>query len=277
MGILGRLGSLVRANVDDLITQSEDPEKMLSQALREMAVQLVDIRKKVIVAAADERRFRQDWQRELERARHWKERAMMAVRHGEDGLAKEALLRRREHEALAEEYQRQWEAQRRGVDQLRVALQALDHKIRDARHRRGLLLAKLRRAEAQKAIQETLSGLETASAFETLDRIERRVEQMEAEADAAAELNEQMTGDVLRQRFAALEAGEVDVDLLDLKAEMGLLPRGEPTVVALLEANAGRGRPSRSARGERAAPASTELVPVYVDEGWEVRAASSGR
>lgn len=242
MGIFNRLGSLFRANVDDLISRSEDPEKMLNQVLHEMSYQLVEVRKRIVVAVADERRFRAQWEAEVEQTRHWKQRAAMAVRAGDDQLAKEALLRRREHEGLAEEFQKQWEAQRQGVDQLKTAFHRLDAQVREAKRKKGLLLAKKRRAEAQQLIQQTLSGLTDDSALETLSRIEHRIDQVEAEADAQAELNEQMTGDVLNQRFAALEAGEVDLDLLELKQEMGLIESGSHSADPLPSAERERSR-----------------------------------
>jgi phage shock protein A len=226
MGIFNRLGSLLRANVDDLISRSEDPEKMLNQALLEMSHQLIEARKQVIVAIADERRFRKMWEAELTRARSWKDKARLAVLHGDDALAKEALFRRREHEDLAAEYQRQWESQRRGVDQLKDALRRLDAKLGEAKRKKTLLVAKQRRALAQQAIQETLSGLSEASALETFQRMEARIEQLEAEAEASAEMNEQLTGDTLAQRLQSLElSAGLDLDLLELKDEMGLLPR----------------------------------------------------
>ncbi|MEP7052451.1 MAG: PspA/IM30 family protein, partial [Pseudomonadota bacterium] len=81
------------------------------------------------------------------------------------------------------------------------------------------------RAEAQKAIQETMTGLKNASAFETFDRMAGRIEQMEAEAEAHAELNEEASGDTLAHKFRELEVTKgADEDLTALKRKMGLLP-----------------------------------------------------
>lgn len=225
MGIFSRLESLVRANVDDLISRSEDPERMLNQAILEMGYHLVEARKKVIVAIADEKRLRAQWEAEVKRAKAWKDKAMLAVRHGDDALAKEALLRRREHEELSAEFQRQWESQRRGVDQLKVALGQLNTKLGEARRKKNLLLAKQRRALAQQMIQETMSNLSQSSALATFERMEHRINQLEAEADATAEMADQLTGDTLALRIAQLESSsEVEIELLELKDEMGLLP-----------------------------------------------------
>ncbi len=241
MGIFSRLGQLIKSNINELISRSEDPEKMLNQVIIDMNNQLVEARKQVAVAIADEKRLRKQWEAELNLSRDWKKKAMMAVRAGDDGLAKEALQRKKEHEELSEQYQKQWETQKQGVEQLKGALRQLNNKIEEAKRKKGLLIAKKKRAQAQKTIQETMSGLAEASAFETFERMEKRIDQMEAEAEAASELAGQMTGDTLAQKFDQLEASSgSDMDLLELKEEMGMLPAAseEDEELALLKAAA---------------------------------------
>ncbi|MFO7180823.1 MAG: PspA/IM30 family protein, partial [Pseudomonadota bacterium] len=113
------------------------------------------------------------------------------------------------------------------------ALRALNGKIEEAKRKKNLLIARKKRAEAQRAIQETLSGLRNASAFEAFDRMAGKIEQMEAEAEAQAELHEQFTGDTLATRFGELEAMHgVDDELLALKRKMGLAPPEPPPAQA---------------------------------------------
>lgn len=242
MGIFSRLGQLIKSNINDLISRSEDPEKMLNQVIIDMNNDLVEARKQVAVAIADEKRLRKQWESELNLSRDWKKKAMMAIRAGDDALAKEGLQRKKEHEELAEQYQKQWEQQKNGVEQLKGALKQLNSKIEEAKRKKGLLIAKKKRAEAQKTIQETMSGINEAGAFEVFEKMENKIEQLEAEADAQAELAGQMTGDTLAQKFEQLEAGSgVDMDLLELKEEMGMLPAAsseEDEELALLKAAA---------------------------------------
>lgn len=100
MGVFSRIGDLFKSNVNDLVSRSEDPEKMLNQALIEMSYRLTEARKQVMVAVADERRLRKQWEAELELTQKWKDKAKLAVRHGDDELAKQALFRRKQHEEL---------------------------------------------------------------------------------------------------------------------------------------------------------------------------------
>jgi phage shock protein A len=225
MGIFARLARLIQSNINDLISKSEDPEKMLNQIVIDMNTQLIEAKKQVAASIADEKRLQKQGEQERATAKEWERRAMMAVRASDDNLAKEALARKKEHEQLAEQYQLQWQKQKQAVDQLKLALRALNAKIEEAKRKKTLLIARKKRAEAQKSIQETMSGLRNASAFEAFDRMANKIDQLEAEAEAGAELAEEYSGDVLAHKFDMLEASHgADSDLVALKRQMGVLP-----------------------------------------------------
>jgi phage shock protein A len=104
----------------------------------------------------------------------------------------------------------------------------LNDKIEEAKRKKNVLVARKKRAEAQKAIQETMHGLKDQSAFETFDRMAGKIDQLEAEAEAAGELQEEYTGDVLASKFQSLERGAgADEELAALKRKMGMLPPEE--------------------------------------------------
>ena len=233
MGFLSRLAQLIKSNLNDLINKSEDPEKMLNQVIIDMNQQLVEAKKQVAVAIADEKRLQKQFSNEVKKSQEWEQKAMLAVRSGDDALAKEALLRKKQHDAIAAQYQEQWERQKTFTDQLKTALKALNNKIGEAQRKKSVLVARKRRAEAMKSIQETMSGLTDASAFETFDRMAQQIDQMEAEAEAGAEMAEQYTGDILKHRFSELEAtAGADLELEALKRKMGLLPAETPPLAA---------------------------------------------
>ena len=238
MGFFGRLAQLIKSNLNDLISKSEDPEKMLNQVILDMNQQLVEAKKQVAVAIADEKRLQKQLHAERSVAEEWEKKAMMAVRAGDEALAKEALLRKKEHDTLAVQYDDQWEKQKQATDQLKTALRALNNKIEEAKRKKNVLVARKRRAEAMKSIQETMSGLSDTSAFDTFDRMASKIDQMEAEAEAGAELAEEYSGDVLKHKFSQLEATTgADEDLEALKRKMGLAPPEEvPAVAARVDA-----------------------------------------
>ncbi len=223
MGILGRISTLLKANLNDLISKAEDPEKILTQLILDMKEQLIAAKKQVAVSIADEKRLKKQLEGELHKAREWEKKAMMAVRAGRDDLAGEALSRKSEHDSLAAEYKAHWEAQKSAADKLRSSLRQLNSKIEEASRRKNLLIARQRRAEAQKTIQETMGGLNDTSAFDTFDRMAEKIDQMEAEADAAAELAEGFNGDQLASKFDDLEQDHgANEALMALKAKMGM-------------------------------------------------------
>ncbi|MDI1436691.1 MULTISPECIES: PspA/IM30 family protein [Polyangium] len=233
MGIFARLATLIKSNLNDLISRSEDPEKMLNQVVIDMSNQLIEAKKQVAVSIADEKRLAKQAEQEAANAAEWERRAMLAIKAGDDNLAKEALARKKEHDQLAASYKDQWQKQKQAVEQLKTALRLLNNKIEEAKRKKNVLIARKKRAEAQKAIQETLSGLNNASAFETFDRMSAKIDQIEAEAEAAGEIQEQYTGDTLAHRFGQLEATQgAEDDLMALKRKMGVAPPEPPKEVA---------------------------------------------
>lgn len=257
MGIFSRLAQLIQSNLNDLISRSEDPEKMLNQVVLDMNNQLVEAKKQVAASIADEKRLAKQFEQESANAQEWERRAMMALRAGNEPLAKEGLARKREHDELAATYNEQWTKQKAAVDQLKRALRLLSDKIEEAKRKRNVLVARKKRAEAQKAIQETMSGLRDHSAFETFDRMAQKIDQLEAEAEAQTEIAEEYTGDALATQFQQLErTHSADDDLVLLKRKMGILPPEEashaaqPPVQARVEAPA---VPAQSEQDEVAA------------------------
>lgn len=222
MGLFSRLGTLIRSNINELINKAEDPEKMLNQVLVDMKSQLVEAKKQVAVAIADEKRLKKQYQTEAEKAAEWERKAMLAVKAGDDNLAKAALARKTEHDEVAETLRQQWEAQKQSVEQLKGALRGLDAKIEEAKRKRNILVSRQKRAEAQRTINETLSNINSTSAFDTFERMSDRVTQLEAEAEATAELGA-LPEASLDQQFKALEASTgVDDQLAALKSKMAL-------------------------------------------------------
>jgi phage shock protein A len=265
MGIFARLATLIKSNLNDLISRSEDPEKMLNQVVIDMANQLIEAKKQVAVSIADEKRLAKQAEQEAANAAEWERRAMLAIKAGDDNLAKEALNRKKEHETLANTLKDQWQKQKQAVEQLKTALRLLNNKIEEAKRKKNVLIARKKRAEAQKAIQETMSGISNASAFETFDRMAQKIDQIEAEAEASTEIAEQYTGDNLAEKFGKLEqSAGADDDLVALKRKMGVLPPEPPKEEK---------QPIRVAQQAPAAPVSTPGAQPSQAEQDELAAA----
>jgi phage shock protein A len=226
MAILDRIAMVMRSNLNALINQAEDPQKMLDQIIIDMRQQLLEAKREVAVAIADEKRLAAQVEAGRAQVREWDRRAELAVQRGEDDLAREALRRKAEQQQLAAGYQSQWEAQQTSTDSLKQALRALSEKIDEAARKKNLLVARQKRAEAQKHIHEVMTGLSDTSAFEAFDRMAERVDQIEAQAAATVELSQELSGETMEQRFKALE-GPVDVEQ-ELQALKARVQRGLP-------------------------------------------------
>jgi phage shock protein A len=226
MGIFTKLSTLLRSNINDLIAKAEDPEKMLNQIIIDMREQLTKAKQEVAVAIADERKLKAQAEEEARQAQEWERRAMLAVREERDDLARQALLRQQEYGGRAQSLYETWQRQSEETERLKDSLRQLNEKIEEARRKKNLLIAKQKRAEAQRRIHETMSGLSDRSAFEAFDRMAERIEETERRALASAEVTAELNvGDHLEKEFKQLEKGQgADDRLLELKRRMGVLP-----------------------------------------------------
>src|SRR2546423_198409 len=252
MGIFDRFSSLLRSNINDLISRAEDPEKMLNQILVDMRGQLAKAKQQVATAIADEKRLRDQADAEFRQYHDWEQKAMLAVKENRDDLAKQALMRQGEHLSAGQQLEQTWEQHRAETEKLKNSLRDLNDKIEEAKRKKNLLVARQRRAQAQKRIHETMSSLSEKSAFEAFARMEERIENSERQLKASVEIEEEFTGDRLVQDFKALEKGAtgaaVDARLLELKQKMGVVPAGLPGTRGQI--GAGKPRAAETAAAE---------------------------
>ena len=230
MNIFDRIAMLFRSNVNAVISEFEQPEKMLNQIFLDMRSQLVKAKQQVAAAIADEKRLNDQTKQELKEAEDWERRAMLAVQQNQDELAKQALMRRSEHMARGDQLNLTWQAHKQETDRLKDSLRSLNDNIEEANRKKNLLLAKQRRADAQKRINETMSHISEKSAFEAFARMEEKIDANERKVRANAEIDEEFSGDRLANDFKRLEAAggnqSAEVLLIELKQKMGVLPAG---------------------------------------------------
>lgn len=223
MGIFNRISNVLKSNINDLISKAEDPEKMLNQMIIDMNEQYNKAKVEVASAIADEKRLRKVLEQEETKVAEWTQKAEIAVTKGDDELGIAALKRKKEHVGLADQYRVQWESQKAATDKLKAALRELSLKIDEAKRKRDLLIARTKRAQAQKSINRTMSGLNDNSVFDALDNMGEKVEKIESQAMAELELNELMAEDDLEKQFKELENEDSTVmdELAALKEKLG--------------------------------------------------------
>src|ERR1051325_1216255 len=111
MGLLDRVSTLIRANINDLISRAEDPEKVIRQLLLDMNNQLIQVKTQVAAAIADERLLQKRYEDNQKKADEWQRKAELAVDQDKDDLAKEALARKRTFQETADGFKQQWTEQ----------------------------------------------------------------------------------------------------------------------------------------------------------------------
>lgn len=242
MGIFDRLSTLIKSNLNELISSAENPEKMLNQIIVDMRNQLAKAKQQVAAAIADEKRLKDQAEAEFKLADDWEKRAMLAVQEGRDDLAKQALMRNQEHLEHGQQLATTWESHKMETEKLKQSLRDLNDKIEEAKRKKNLLLARQRRAEAQQRISQTMSGLSENSAFEAFARMEEKITTNERQLAAAQEIDEEFSGDRLAGEFKQLErssgGASADMQLMALKQRMGMLSAGAPAASRQLAAGA---------------------------------------
>ena len=217
MGILGRLSTLIKSNVNDAIDGMQDPAKELDQMVRDMEDSARQARTEVATCMGEEKRLQKRVESIDGEIKTWTDKAELAVKAGDDDLAKEALRRRGEKEAERAETQKSLQEQSVYVDQLTTALKALEARVKDVKLRQGTLRE---RARAAKGVSP-LSG--KTSAFDDFDRMSTKIDSVEAEAGLADELEGRSAASVEAERkLNELAAGNsVDDALAALKKKLG--------------------------------------------------------
>jgi phage shock protein A len=204
MALLERVGTLLRANLNDLIDRAEDPEKMVKQVILDMENQLMQVKTQVAISLADlhllERRSYENAQKRDE----WMNKAQLAVGKQQDDLARAAIERSLDSRKLADSFGEQISDQKVQVENLKSALHNLQGKLTEARAKSDLLLAKHRRARVAGKAAEAHLGLNENAASSTWDRMNQKVNRTEAISQALTELS----GESVDDRFAALEKEE---------------------------------------------------------------------
>lgn len=217
MGLFDRLSRVVRANLNDMVSKAEDPEKILEQAIIDMQEDLIQLRQAVARAIATQKRTEQQYNKNQSEANTWQQRAQLALQKGDENLAREALVRRKSNLEAATTQKTMLDQQTAQVDTLKRNLIALESKISEAKTKKDMLKARASAAKANEQLQSTIGRLGTSSAMGAFERMEDKVLEMEARSQAAHEL----TGNNLDEQFRLLESGsDVDDELAAMKAQL---------------------------------------------------------
>jgi phage shock protein A len=217
MGLFDRIGNVLRANVNDMVSKAEDPEKILEQAVMDMQEDLLQLRQAVASAIASQKRSEQQYNKAINDENSWQQKAQLALQKGDENLAREALVRKKSYSETAVALKNQLDSQVGQIETLKRNLIQIESKISEAKTKKDMLKARSQAAKANEQLQSAVGRVGNKSSMAAFERMEEKVLMSEARSQAAAEI----AGSDLESKFIALEAGSgVEDELAMMKQQM---------------------------------------------------------
>jgi phage shock protein A len=205
MGIFDRMGRVISSNLNSLLDKAEDPKKLLSLNIEEMEEQLKRAQKEVISAVAAEKQLRKKTDDLGTEQGKWDKRAELALKSGDEALAREALKQKKRVTAELETAENARIEQRNAALNMKQELERMKEKVAEIKMKKGTIAARAEKAKGAEGLGAKPGG----SAFDDFRKMEEKIEGHEAEATAMAEVDEALgkgaSHEDLEAKFRALE------------------------------------------------------------------------
>ncbi|MEV6248143.1 PspA/IM30 family protein [Streptomyces sp. NPDC051742] len=229
--ILGRVTQLAKANINALLDQAEDPQKMLDQLIRDYSNNIAEAEEAVASTIGNLRLMEQDHQEDVTAAKEWGGKALAASRKADelrgggqtaeadrfDNLAKVALGRQLQSEKEARTAEPTIAAQTEVVSKLRTGLDQMKAKLGELQAKRDELVARARSAQAQNTMMDAVKSIDVLDPTSELSRFEDKVRREEARAMGKQELAASSLDAQFEQLDALGDSAEIEARLAALK------------------------------------------------------------
>lgn len=217
MGILDRFSRVIKSNVNSVLDSAEDPEKMVGHTISEMETSIRQGRKEVVTAMANEKMIAKKQEESLKKAKDWESKALLALKAGDEDLAREALRRKKKLESEVGDLERQRIEAAAFVDELRGRIEFAEKKVEELKNSQGTISSKVRAARRQTTAEASGKSV----AMDNFDSLASKFDDMEAEVEAAAILDDKPSEAALERRFARLGQDDgLDDELAALKRKL---------------------------------------------------------
>jgi len=183
MGIFTRFRDIVSSNINAMLDQAEDPEKLIKLMIREMEDTLIEIKSSCANTIASQKKVERLLEDTRDRESFWDKKAELAVAKGRDDLARQALMEKRRFTQRTEAVENESVELEVIVEQYRDDIQELETKLKSAREKQRMLVQRHIRAKRKKKAQQEIRRVDSAEVMQKFDEIENNIERMEAEAD----------------------------------------------------------------------------------------------
>ncbi|MEU8503212.1 PspA/IM30 family protein [Streptomyces brevispora] len=229
--VLGRVTQLAKANINALLDQAEDPQKMLDQLIRDYTSNISEAEQAVATTIGNLRLMEQDHREDVAAAEEWGEKALAASRKADelraggsaadadtfDNLAKVALGRQLQSEKEAKTAEPTIASQTEVVDKLRSGLDRMKAKLTELRSKRDELVARAKSAQVQNRMMDSVSNIDVLDPTSEIGRFEDKVRREEAKALGKRELAASSLDAQFEQLDALGASAEVEARLAALK------------------------------------------------------------
>lgn len=189
MSIFKRLRDLTLSNVYAMIEKAEDPVKLTDQYIRDMQEDLEDAEKAVAAQIAIEKKFKQLYEEQEALVKKRDEQAHTAAQMQNIELARRALEEKKAAEQKMNEYKTSFDQNKASADNLRSKLDEMRKQLTEMKNKRETLVARYNAAKAQAEINKSMAGFSSDTASAGMKRMEEKMLQMEAQAEASNEMN----------------------------------------------------------------------------------------
>ena len=220
MGIFSRMTDIINSNINAMLDQAEDPEKMVRLIIQEMEDTLVEVRSSSARVLAD----RKEAARRLEQVRNeaasWEEKARMAITKNREDLARAALQEKRAIEEEVSVVEAELAATDEHIAQLNNEVAQLQQKLDDARARQKALTMRSKTVESRIKVKRHIHREALDDAFHRFERFERRMDTLESQLESM-DLGREVPPDLAEQISALQDDERISDELERLKAGMG--------------------------------------------------------
>lgn len=219
MAIFERISDLVRANINDLIDKAENPEKMVKQIIIDMEDQLRKATQGLGTAMGSFNQVKKQLETAQEQSNVWQSKAKACLEQGNEELAKKALENKVKQDQMVAQYQEMTTSMEAQVNEIKAQIDVLKQKLEEARSKQAMLIARSQMANAKSQMAKTLGNMDSKSAFAKMDKMEQKIEQKEAEANAFSEVSGMQESE--NDPFAQMDKeNSINSELEKLKQEM---------------------------------------------------------
>ncbi len=217
MSVFSRFSDIVNSNINAILDQAEDPEKMVRMITQEMEETLVEVRSASARYIADKKELAKRVDRHRREVANWESKAELAISKGRDDLAKMALKEKSVHEEAVTHIESELSAIDASLAKLKDDTAQLEEKLKSARARQKSLVVRGKTAKHRIKVRRQVHDTNLGEAFEKFELYERRIDELEGELESY-----DLSSRTLSDEIEDLEKDEhLNAQLQALKEKMG--------------------------------------------------------